>query len=44
MFIADMYQNFGLLDKLKNKDVTIVGHNSSEISSKKMRSTHIDGR
>lgn len=31
MFIADMYQNFHLLEKLKNKDITIVVHDACEI-------------
>ena len=31
MFIVDMYQNFNLLDKLKDKDVTIVVHDSDEV-------------
>ncbi len=31
MFITDMYQNFQLLDKLKDKDVTIVVHDPCEI-------------
>ena len=31
IFIADMYQNFHLLEKLKNKDITIVVHDACEI-------------
>src|SRR5918994_3099804 len=31
MFIADMYQYFHLLEKLKNKDITIVVHDACEI-------------
>lgn len=31
MFIADMYQNFHLLDKLKYKDIKIVVHGPGEI-------------
>ena len=31
MFIVDMYQNFNLLDKLKDKDVTIVVHDPGEV-------------
>jgi hypothetical protein len=34
MFIADMYQNFHLLEKLKNKDITIVVHDACEILKK----------
>jgi glycosyltransferase involved in cell wall biosynthesis len=31
MFIADMFRNFHLLDKLKDKDITIVVHDPGEI-------------